>query len=258
MNSINIKGICIGSGCPKICVPFMGATIEDYESNADELHSSSANAFVDIVEIRADYFKSLNNMNELNTLMKKMNETLADKVILFTIRSESEGGQKLDFGTPPIKDIISYVIENKLADIVDVELNQGDKVFEYLTELAKKNDVKIVASYHNFHETPSNGEIRNKLIKMQNCGADIAKIAVMPNNIHDVFTLMDAAATVKESGKTPIIAISMGGRGALSRVAGELYGSDVTFASMGESSAPGQLPVTQLKNIMNSLTAVIP
>lgn len=258
MNLINIKGTCIGGGCPKICVPFMGTTIEDYESNADGLLGSSANAFVDIVEIRADYFKSLNDMNELTILMNRINEKISNKIILFTIRSESEGGQRLDFAVPAIKDIISYVIEHKLADIVDIELNQGEEAFAYLTELAKKNDVKIVASYHNFNETPPKDEIISKLTKMQGLGADIAKIAVMPNNIHDVFTLMDGAATVKESGSTPVIAISMGGQGTLSRVAGELYGSDVTFASMGKSSAPGQIPVKQLKNIMDDITAIIP
>lgn len=258
MNFVNIKGRCIGAGCPKICVPFMGTTIEDYESDADGLLGSSANAFVDIVEIRADYFKGLRDMDALADLMKRISGKLQDKIILFTIRSEDEGGQALDFATPVSKDIVHYVIEHKLADMVDVELNQGEETFGDLTKLAKKNDVKIVASCHNFKETPSKGEIKATLTKMQDLGADIAKIAVMPNNIHDVFTLMDAAATVKERDKTPVIAISMGSQGMLSRVAGRLYGSDVTFAAMGKSSAPGQIPVNQLKKMMDDMTAIIP
>lgn len=253
MSFVEIKGIKIGQGMSKICIPFMGATIDDYIKLADELNSSSVNSMVDVVEIRADYYESLNDMGEVNKLMKVMLDKLLDKVVLFTIRSEAEGGEKLSFSSPTIAEINEYVIENRLADLVDVELCQGREIFDRLTSLAKTKGVSIIASNHDFKATPAKDDIVERLSRMQEFGADIAKIAVMPNSIYDVFTLMEAAATVKAKDKTPVVGISMGKLGAISRVSGEIYGSDLTFGTMGAASAPGQVPVSDLKDIMSKL-----
>lgn len=253
MSTVLIKDKEIGTGRPCICVPIMGATIGDYESVADELLGSSVNAFVDIVEVRADYFSELHNPRSISELMNMLGEKLSDKIILFTVRSEKEGGEVLSQDAPPISELIEYVIDNKLADLVDVELSQGREVFSRLKAKAKSNGVKIIASYHDFAGTPSEEYIVKQLTDMQDLGADIAKIAVMPKNKTDVFTLMQAAAVVEDADRTPIVAISMGALGAISRVAGAVYGSAITFSSMGKSSAPGQIPVAELVDALDTV-----
>ena len=91
--------------------------------------------------------------------------------------------------------------------------------------------------------------------RMQTLGCDLVKYAVMPQCERDVLTLLDASLTMKEQyPDTPVITMSMGRLGAISRICGELSGSAVTFGSAGASSAPGQLPADRLAEILNCLS----
>ena len=51
----------------------------------------------------------------------------------------------------------------------------------------------------------------------------------------------------------PYITMSMGKLGLVSRISGELTGSAVTFGSASAASAPGQLPVGELRTILSLL-----
>ena len=85
-------------------------------------------------------------------------------------------------------------------------------------------------------------------------GADIVKFAVMPHCERDVLRLLDATLVMKEHHpSTPVITMAMGSLGAVSRVAGETFGSAVTFGTAGKSSAPGQIPADRLALILKSL-----
>ena len=89
---------------------------------------------------------------------------------------------------------------------------------------------------------------------MQEYGADITKIAVMPHSEQDVLTLLSATLEMKKTkGDRPFIAISMGSLGAISRLASELFGSSMTFASLNEGSAPGQISINNMRDILNIL-----
>ena len=47
--------------------------------------------------------------------------------------------------------------------------------------------------------------------------------------------------------------MAMGDLGKVTRVSGELFGSCLTFASVGRASAPGQIAVDELDRILNDL-----
>ena len=47
--------------------------------------------------------------------------------------------------------------------------------------------------------------------------------------------------------------MAMGQMGIITRIAGESFGSDITFGSVGEVSAPGQLEINDLKLILETL-----
>ena len=49
----------------------------------------------------------------------------------------------------------------------------------------------------NFDKTPDKEEIVKRLTNMQLLGADIAKIAVMPQKTEDVFSLLQATGCIK-------------------------------------------------------------
>ena len=47
--------------------------------------------------------------------------------------------------------------------------------------------------------------------------------------------------------------MSMAGKGLISRLSGELFGSAVTFGAAKKISAPGQISAVELRNILNIL-----
>ena len=77
---------------------------------------------------------------------------------------------------------------------------------------------------------------------MQDMGADIPKIAVMPQNKRDVLTLLSATEEmVTDYADRPIITMSMAGTGVISRLCGEVFGSSMTSEQRKKASAPGQM-----------------
>ena len=107
---------------------------------------------------------------------------------------------------------------------------------------------------HDFDKTPDKDEIISRLIKMQKLGADIPKIAVMPTCKKDVITLLAATEEMTTSHvDTPIITMSMGGTGLISRLCGEAFGSAVTFGAVGKVSAPGQMKASDLGDILRMI-----
>ena len=75
----------------------------------------------------------------------------------------------------------------------------------------------------------------------------------MPNSNKDVITLLDATRIAKEKINQPLITMSMGALGMISRVSGEVFGSTATFGAAKQSSAPGQVPVAQLREMLDTL-----
>ncbi len=254
INTIEIKNRVIGEGIPKICVPLVGRTSEEIIAQAQKLASVSKVNNIDIAEFRADFFKDLADPDRLSSVLNKLRDILQDNILLFTIRSETEGGEKLATGCPSIFEINRFIIENRLADMVDMELFSCDESSYELIELAHSNGIKIIMSNHDFKSTPAVDEIVRRLCLMQDKGADIAKIAVMPENKKQLLELLMATETMNsEYARVPIVTISMGKLGALSRVCGQVFGSAITFASLDRESAPGQIPLGELNDLLREV-----
>ncbi len=258
LKTFEIKKIVLGAGIPKVCIPLMGKTDEEIIAEAEKI-ASVKGTNIDMVEFRGDYYQDLGDMNKLSAVLSKLQSIFKDKILLFTIRSKKEGGEKLSFTTPTVNDINVYVVKNKLADMVDVELFSGEDAIAEIVQASKQSGVKIIMSNHDFNATPAKDIIIERLTRMQELGADIAKIAVMPQSKQDVITLQDALCHILESeGTTPLVGISMGKLGAISRIAAQAFGSAMTFATFGKASAPGQIPVEDLNqalSIINQYTS---
>lgn len=139
-----------------------------------------------------------------------------------------------------------------MADLIDVELYAGDDVVEELVAFAHEYNVYVIMSNHDFEKTPDKDVIVERLMTMQEKNADILKMAVMPRDTYDVLTLLWATNEVqKELARKPVVTMSMSKLGVVSRVCGEIFGSAITFGTVGEASAPGQIPVTSLKEILD-------
>ena len=57
----------------------------------------------------------------------------------------------------------------------------------------------------------------------------------------------------EELADRPIVTMSMGGLGVVSRLAGQVFGSAATFGMVGTASAPGQVGVADLKAALDLL-----
>jgi len=137
---------------------------------------------------------------------------------------------------------------------VDVEVFTGDDIVKDIVAAAHECGVKVVASNHDFDKTPDKDDIVGRLRKMQDLGADIPKIAVMPQNKKDVLTLLAATEEMSnEYADRPIITMSMAGTGVISRLCGEVFGSALTFGAAKKASAPGQMGVDDLKTVLELL-----
>ena len=251
-NAVTIRNLTIGEGLPKICIPLTDTSKVDLIRSAKALSDS----VFDFVEWRADFFEELYDPTALKDTLKALRNELGDVPVLFTIRTKEEGGQA-DISTEDYRKINRFVIESGLADLVDVELMKGDEIMATLVDAAKHSatSVRIVGSRHDFEKTPKESEIVESLCRMQSLGADLAKFAVMPTCEQDVLTLLSATLTMKEQHpNTPVITMSMGRLGVLSRICGTLTGSAVTFGTAGRASAPGQLPADILKNFLENLS----
>lgn len=143
-----IKHCIIGFDRPKICVPLVGRSAEEIIAQADQIRQSQRSSAIDMVELRGDYLDILPDYEVLDRLLAKVAEILPEKVLLFTIRSEAEGGEKLAFTTPTIYEINRHVIEGHLADMVDIELFSGAEQAEEMIGIAKEKGVKIIMSNH--------------------------------------------------------------------------------------------------------------
>lgn len=127
----------------------------------------------------------------------------------------------------------------------------SDDIAFMLVEAAHENNVKVVASNHDFEKTPKKEEILMRLCKMQEMEADIVKIAVMPKTERDVLVLLDATLAMKELHRnTPVVTMAMGKKGLISRLVGQMFGSAITFGSVGAASAPGQIPAEALRTLL--------
>lgn len=115
----------------------------------------------------------------------------------------------------------------------------------------------VLASSHHFEGTPSVREMSDALYTMENRGADIVKLAVMPQSGKDVCALLEATMERKEHSNKPMITMSMGQSGMLSRICGELTGSCVTFASGKQASAPGQIKADELKKVLGDIHDIL-
>ena len=63
-------------------------------------------------------------------------------------------------------------------------------------------------------------------------------------------TLLSATEEMDRRTTRPLITMSMGPLGMISRLCGEVFGSSLTFGSVGKASAPGQVGAKELANVL--------
>lgn len=253
---VKIGPIVLGDGHTKVCVPLVGRT---EEAILEECRYLADKPF-DVAELRIDYFEGARSIERVKALLSLLRSILNEcddgkdidkgKGLLFTWRTKNEGGE-LDITVKDYFALLDEVILSGLVDAIDIEYFFDQKAMVKTVDLAKKHNVTVVMSNHDFHKTPSVEEIKSRLIGMKEAGADIAKLACMPNSPKDVLILLEATESVKQQyPEEPIITMSMGKLGVISRICGSVFGNAMTFGAAKQVSAPGQIELEKLHAIL--------
>ncbi len=252
MNTVKVRELIIGEGMPKICVPIVEHTRAGILKIAKEIVNSSA----DMVEWRVDWFEAVFDIEEVGTVATELRQILGELPLLVTFRTKAEGGER-EIAPDQYKKLLLAVAANPSVDMVDVEVFFDNEVAQLICDL-KDRGVIVVASNHDFEGTPSKEEIIRRLCYMQEVGADILKMAVMPKEQSDVVTLMDATKEIASKyAKHPVVTMSMSEMGIVSRLEGQLFGSCVTFGALKKTSAPGQINVEKLKKGLEKVNNLV-
>lgn len=238
----------------KICVPVMG------ENKKEVLKQAKAviNMQPDIIEWRIDYL-NIKNKDQgdyyIHKIAKKLKKLRKDIPLIYTFRTKSEGGVS-EISWELYKRYIISAIAYGDAEFFDVEMYRNkERIYELFDDLKEVDDqiksrYKIIGSSHFFNITPSESEMEEILEKTKDLGADICKLAVMPKEKEDVERLILVSKKMKIKLGVPIITMSMGELGAVTRTCTNLTGSCITFGAGYNASAPGQIEFRILKKLL--------
>ena len=243
MQSLQTAGLDFGSGAPKICVPLTSPALPALTGELSAAQALPA----DLYEWRADAFSG-DWAPALNLLRER-----ARRPVLCTLRTKGQGGGS---GLDPAgyEEALSGLMGAEGAfQLIDIELACGGERVRGLVEQAHARGLGAVVSYHDFAATPEKAQMVRLLGEMKSLGADLPKLAVMPACPGDVLALMEA--TLEASLVLgPVVTMSMGALGRISRVCGELTGSCMTFGAGVRASAPGQLGARALRDMLDNCT----
>ncbi len=165
--------------------------------------------------------------------------------VIITNRMKQEGGAWDGSEDERIRTLLSLL---RLADAVDIELCASKR--DDVVKKSKTEGKTVIISTHDFQNTPEVDIMAGIINESFEAGADIAKLAVMPQTLLDVLHLLEV--TLHSSGK--ICTIAMGNIGRHSRVVAPIYGSVMTYGYVDKPTAPGQLRVDKLKSIFELIT----
>jgi 3-dehydroquinate dehydratase I len=241
---ISIRGKpAAGGKLPLLCAPLVGVDRNALLAEAAAVRAAAP----DVVEWRVDFFQAIGEAGAVVDTARALRRALPGLPLLFTRRSAAEGGQRVSISEQAVADVYGAVCEADCIDLVDYEMSNEPASLVAVREASRRRGIGLVCSYHNFQETPSAEVLGTRFRRAQELGADVAKVAAMPRRSEDVLALLSATLHASRTLDIPLISMSMGALGAPSRVIGFTFGSALSFGVAAQSSAPGQMPIAELR-----------
>lgn len=199
-----------------LCVSIRPASekelVEDFEK---------AKKLGDLVEVRTDGFKKI-PFQALQSLLTSFPVLLSD--------GPNGDAEKL------------WQLAALQPEYLDVP--QGSIELSKIRKLYPK--IKLILSYHNFHETP---ESIDEIFAALECHKpDIIKLVTYAK------TSLDGLRMLERQSKThaKLALFCMGEKGSFTRILGPLYGAAITYSCLsGKETAPGQVAAEELLSLYN-------
>lgn len=247
---ITLRGAPLAGGrLPAICAPLVARTREALVAEARAVAAKRP----DLLEWRVDFFEQIADVQAVLAAARELRAAAAGVPILFTRRARREGGQPIGIGEAEVIALYEAVAESGCVDLVDFEMGNERADVERVRVLARRHGLPLVLSFHDFQRTPDDADLAARFAQAQALGADVAKVAVMPQSMQDVHRLLGATLRASASLTIPVISMSMGGLGAVSRLCGGVFGSALTFAVGSAPSAPGQIAIEEVRAALRTL-----
>jgi 3-dehydroquinate dehydratase type I len=230
-----------------LCIPICATTTEAALAQMEQAYP-----LADCLELRIDQIRDCN----LEQLMKRRRPGTG---ILVTNRSKAEGGGFLGSERERIALLQEAVALG--VDLVDIEASTTKPLLRELKAEIEKHGSRTrwIISSHDLEETPSEAALRKRFDVCTKLGADIVKICTYAREAADNLRVLGLIPYARKKGQG-IIAFCMGEKGRISRVMAPLLGSYLNYASLdkGAESAPGQLTIAEMKEILKILHAAGP
>ena len=220
---------------PLICTPLVGRTRQRVLAEAASVLAKKP----DLVEWRVDFFDAIADTAAVLRTARELREAVGKTPIIFTRRSAREGGQPVPIDDKQVVGLYGAISEARLVDFIDFETANDPELVRRVRESTRAHDVRLILSYHNIAYTPGVDFLVERFLEAERLGADVAMVQVMPRDS------ADAKAAI------PLISMSIGPLGVVTRMIGGLFGSGLSFAVGESASAPGQIPIGDLVTVLD-------
>lgn len=232
-----------GGRMPAICAPLVARTGAALAEEA----AAVADLQPDLLEWRVDFFERIADTAAVLAAAQSVQQAARGIPILCTRRAEREGGQPIALDEAQVLALYEAIAASGTVAALDYEMAHEAAHVAQARELSRRHGLPLVLSFHDFHRTPADAELDARFTQAAQLGADVAKVAVMPQSMADVHRLLGATLRASERLAIPVIAMSMGALGAVTRLCGGVYGSALTFAVGSKASAPGQIAIADVR-----------
>jgi len=247
---IKLKGQPIAGGkFPLICVPLLGRTLAQLLAELDMVLPKKP----DVLEWRVDFFDLIGDTSAVIAAALVVKSRAGTIPLLFTRRSTIEGGEKIALTEDQVLTLYEAVCASQAIDLIDYEIANDAPNIVRVRSAAQAHGITLLLSFHDFSATPGLETLSQKFLRAEQLGADVAKVAVMPRDLDDVLTLINATRQASKNLRIPLISMSMGPLGAVTRLMGGVFGSSLGFAVGAAASAPGQVPIEDLHTVLTIL-----
>lgn len=238
----------LGDGrSPLICVPLVAQTRADLLADA----ATAMSQHPDVIEWRVDHFVDIESADLVLSAGHALREIAGDTPLILTVRSSAEGGQPVNLSPLALHTLRLAAADQLPFEFHDLEIRSSEALIHELIGRAHARGGKVILSAHDFQGTPPEAVLESLFRRAHQLGADVAKVAVMPQAPEDVLRLLTVTQHMSKTLPIPVISMAMGSLGVVSRIFGGVFGSALTFATSGRESAPGQLPLQDLRAILS-------
>jgi 3-dehydroquinate dehydratase-1 len=139
------------------------------------------------------------------------------------------------------------------AALVDTEvMSLREKAFTNFPNSVHAAGALLVGSYHDFVSFPGMPKIERMIEDAYTLGSDIAKVAVMMEDLSDLYSLAAVVEREHYAGRL-ISAMGMGPLGKLSRLVLAKAGSCLNYGYLREANAPGQWSAEELRGLLRAI-----